>query len=51
MTSPRKLYRVTEMIQAVDPEAFLTVTRIREVRGAGFTRERVEKELKLKNEE
>lgn len=46
VTSPRKLYRVTEMILAVDPDAFLTVTQIREVRGAGFTRERVDKELK-----
>ena len=45
ITSPRKLYNVTEMILAIDPEAFLTVTKIREVRGAGFTRERVERDL------
>lgn len=46
VTSPRTLYRVTELILTVDPEAFLTVTQIREVRGAGFTRDRVDKEIK-----
>ena len=45
VTSPRKLYKVTEEILAIDPEAFLTVTKIREVRGAGFTRERVDLDL------
>lgn len=35
--SPRKLYEVTETIQSVDPEAFITVTKIKEVRGRGFT--------------
>ena len=36
----RKLYDTTEAILAVDPEAFITVTKIKEVRGRGFTRER-----------
>lgn len=37
---PRKLYSATEMIHAIDPNAFITVTQIKEVRGQGFTRER-----------
>ncbi len=35
----RKLYAATEMIQRVDPGAFITITQIREVRGQGFTLE------------
>lgn len=42
--SPRKLYSVTELIQSVDPEAFITITKIKEVRGHGFTLERFERE-------
>lgn len=34
---PRKLYAVTELIQSVDPNAFITVTKVKEVRGRGFT--------------
>lgn len=34
---PRKLYDAKELIHAVDPEAFLTITQIKEVRGQGFT--------------
>lgn len=37
---PRKLYAAQELIQAVDPKAFLTITQIKEVRGQGFTSER-----------
>jgi hypothetical protein len=37
----RKLYDVTELIHSVDPHAFITVTQIREVRGRGFTEERI----------
>ena len=40
VVSPRKLYMVTELIQSVDPDAFITVTKIKEVRGRGFTLER-----------
>ena len=31
---------VTELIQSIDPDAFITVTKIKEVRGHGFTLER-----------
>lgn len=37
---PRKLYAAKELIQSVDPQAFITVTQIKEVRGQGFTLER-----------
>lgn len=37
---PRKLYTAQELIQSVDPNAFLTITQIKEVRGQGFTKER-----------
>lgn len=49
VVSPRKLYSVTELIQSVDPDAFITVTKIKEVRGRGFTLERyslIKKEYK-----
>lgn len=36
----RKLFNATEMIRAVDPSAFITITKIKEVRGRGFTEER-----------
>ena len=38
---PRKLYAATEMIQSVDPDAFITITKINEVRGRGFTLQRL----------
>lgn len=37
---PRKLFAAKELIRAVDPDAFITVTQIKEVRGQGFTLER-----------
>ena len=37
---PRKLYAAPELIHSIDPNAFLTVTQIKEVRGQGFTTER-----------
>ena len=37
---PRSLYAVTEAIQRIDPEAFVTVIQAREVRGQGFTTQR-----------
>ena len=46
VTTPRHLYRITDLILAVDPDAFLTVTRIREVKGQGFTRARVDRPIK-----
>lgn len=36
---PRKLHEATELIRKMDPEAFLTVTKIREVHGRGFIEE------------
>lgn len=33
----RKLYNATQMIHALDPMAFITITQINEVRGRGFT--------------
>lgn len=36
----RKLYDTTEKIQSIDPEAFITITKIKEVRGRGFTKAR-----------
>ncbi|MBR0426362.1 MAG: YitT family protein [Clostridia bacterium] len=38
----RKLYAATELIHAIDPLAFITVTQVKEVRGRGFTVERME---------
>lgn len=37
---PRKLHAATELIQSVDPNVFMTVTQIKEVRGQGFSLER-----------
>ena len=37
----RRLYDTTETIHAIDSEAFITITKIKEVRGRGFTKERV----------
>lgn len=37
----RKLYSTKEMIHSVDPYAFITITQINEVRGQGFTSERI----------
>lgn len=34
---PRKLYSANEMIRKLDPTAFVTVTKIKEVHGRGFT--------------
>jgi uncharacterized membrane-anchored protein YitT (DUF2179 family) len=38
---PRKVYDVTETIHRIDPLAFVTITKIKEVRGRGFTLDRV----------
>lgn len=37
----RKLYSVNEMVQVIDPKAFITISQINEVRGRGFTMEKV----------
>lgn len=36
----RKLHAAAQLIQAIDPAAFVTITQIKEVRGQGFTRDR-----------
>ena len=43
---PRKLFAAKELIHAVDPDAFITVTRIQEVRGQGFSIARRDAPLK-----
>lgn len=47
----RKLYSVKEMVQAIDPKAFITISQINEVRGRGFTMERIRYEEEQKLEE
>ena len=37
----RKLYDATELVSQIDPSAFMTVARINEVRGRGFTSRRI----------
>ena len=37
---PRKLFAAKELIHVIDPEAFITITQIKEIRGQGFTLER-----------
>jgi len=41
----RKLYAANEIVREIDPEAFVTVTKVKEVRGRGFTSERLEVQL------
>ncbi len=41
----RKLYSANEIVRSIDPDAFITVTKIKEVRGRGFTEEREELEF------
>lgn len=41
----RKLYNATELIHSIDPEAFITISQINEVRGRGFTSERLHLEI------
>ena len=47
VTSSRKLSDVTELIQSIDPSAFITITKIKEVRGRGFTLERFSRAKEL----
>ena len=41
----RKLYHANEIVNDIDPEAFMTITKIKEVHGRGFTAERQAMEL------
>lgn len=36
----RKLYSINQLVQMIDPKAFITITQINEVRGRGFSIER-----------
>ena len=45
----RKLYRANEIVHTIDPNAFITITKIKEVHGKGFTAER--QALELQQEE
>ena len=47
---PRKVHSAVELIRSVDPHAFVTVTKLKEVRGHGFSMERTYME-KRKNGE
>ena len=47
---PRKVHSAVELIRSVDPDAFVTVTKLKEVRGHGFSMERTYME-KRKNGE
>lgn len=38
---PRSLHQVTTLIQQIDPDAFITIVQAKEVRGRGFTKERI----------
>lgn len=44
----RKLYAANEIIRGVDPDAFVTITKIKEVEGRGFTEDR--KEINIENQ-
>ncbi len=46
----RKLFAAKELIQQVDPTAFITITQVREVRGRGFTLERAIRDLNEEKE-
>ena len=43
---PRKLHAATKAIRSIDPNAFITVTKIKEVSGRGFTLERRAEKLR-----
>ena len=42
VVSPRELVRLKNKVQDIDPDAFLTVSIVSEVRGRGFSRESVQ---------
>ncbi len=53
IVSNRELVKLKEKVQAIDPEAFMTISVVSEVRGRGFSSEgiRLPKELEGKDEE
>ncbi len=48
---PRKLYDLTALVQSIDENAFMTITKIKEVRGRGFTTERIPQNTEMKTEQ
>ena len=44
VVSARELPRLTRLVTAIDPEAFMVVSQVNEVRGRGFTRPKREGE-------
>ena len=47
--APRELVKLKELVQKIDEEAFITISSVSEVRGRGFTMDRIS--LKLASEE
>lgn len=43
----RKLYAVNEVVKKIDDKAFTTITQIKEVKGRGFTLDRVSYEAEM----
>lgn len=48
---PRQLYAVTACIREEDPQAFITITKIKEVHGKGFTLERTAAQIENNSSE
>ena len=44
----RKLYYANQIVRNIDPDAFITVTKIKEVEGRGFTSERLQLDIDKK---
>ena len=41
VVSRRELNRLNQLVMEIDPEAFLIISGVNEVRGLGFTRQKV----------
>lgn len=46
----QKLHSTMKAIQAIDPSAFMTITQIKEVRGQGFTCERIPEKIQYEEQ-
>ena len=51
VVSGRELPRLTRTIQEIDPDAFLVISRVSEVRGRGFTLGKVYRQESASGEE
>ena len=38
VVNQRELFAINEMVQEVDPDAFIVIGQVKEVRGRGFTK-------------